>query len=179
MFGFLKKRSKSLENITFIDQQYIPKLALLERQLMDGDDFYGHWLEAERNRILADTKFAIPNIILGLIYQTGIHVPKDVDKAESFFLSSIKLGCPLAYKYLAAIENGRGNKERGMKYIEKGISLGDSDAMAMLGLYYVYEITLEGGKPDYKRARKLFKKAANMGHQGAKKNLELMDQRGL
>lgn len=35
---------------------------------MDGDDFYGYWLEVECNRILVDIKFVILNIILGLIY---------------------------------------------------------------------------------------------------------------
>jgi TPR repeat protein len=46
--------------------------------------------------------------------------------------------------------------------MEKAVSLGDPEAMVMLGYYYVYEITLEGGQPDYKRARNLFQKAAQM-----------------
>lgn len=88
----------------------------------------------------------------------------DVDKVESFFLSFIKFGCFLVYKYFVVIENGCGNKERGMKYIEKGIFFGDFEVMVMFGLYYVYEIILEGGNLDYKWVRKLFKKVVSMGY---------------
>ena len=144
------------------DEYYIGELARLESQLLRNDDFYGSWLDDERAILKNDTRFAIPNVILGLIYMVGVHVNVDIDKAESYFHESIKLGSPFAYKYLSVIENGRGNKQKGSEYMEKAVSLGDPEAMVMLGYYYVYEITLEGGQPDYKRARNLFQKAAQM-----------------
>ncbi len=161
------------------DEYYIEKLARLENQLRHNDDFYGHWLDTERAELLADTRFAIPNVILGLIYMNGIHVDSDIEKAERYFTASIKLGSPFGYKYLGAIESRQGNRAKGNEYIEKAVSLGDPEAMVMLGFYYVHEITLEGGQPDYKRARGLFKKAARMGHAAAIQNIELMNQRGV
>jgi len=160
------------------DEYYLEELARIENQLRRNDDFYGAWLDDEREKLIIDTRFAIPNVILGLIYMVGINVSIDIEKAENYFYESIKLGSPFAYKYLSVIENGRGNKERANEYIEKAVSLGDPEAMVMLGFYYVHEIKLEGGQPDYKRARNLFQKAARMGHDAAIQNLSAMNERG-
>ncbi len=161
------------------EENYVQQLAIIENQIKNNDDFYGHWLESSRAKLIADSGLAIPNVILGLIYMNGIHVAEDYNKAESYFKRSIELGVPFAYKYLWVIEIKRGNKEKGEEYMEKGVSAGDPEAMVMLGFYYVHEITIhEGGQPDYKRARSLFEKAARMGHEGAIQNLKIMDQRG-
>lgn len=161
------------------DDYYIGRLASIENQLKNGDDFYGAWLDNERESLLRDVAHPLPNVILGLIYMVGINTNIDADKAEKFFKKSIELDSPFAHKYLAVLENGRGNRARGTEHMEKAIQLGDSEAMQMLGVYYVHEITLEGKEPDFKRARELFSMAAKLGHDGAKQNLHQMNLRGV
>jgi len=157
------------------DEHYLMQLAKIESQLRHKDDFYGSWMDREREELIRDADHALPNVILGLIYLAGIHVNADPDKAKQYFLKSIKLGSPFAYKYLAVIENGSGNSEQGSLYMEKAISLGDPEAMMMLAVYLQYEIVSEGKPPNLKRARELYTMAAKMGHEGAKHNLKLMD----
>ena len=98
------------------EEEYINKLAIIENQINNNDDFYGCWLEDSRAKLIADDRLSIPNVILGLIYFRGIHVIEDHSKAESYFKRSIELGTPFAYKYLWLIEIQRGNKEKGEIY---------------------------------------------------------------
>lgn len=184
LFGSLfgKKRDAGQRTggqIKLGDDYYIEDLARIENQLRSNDDFYGDWLDDKRAALVADARFAIPNVILGLIYLRGIHVAADIDKANNYFLESIRLGSPLSYKYLSVIENMQGNKEKAKEYMDKAVSLGDAEAMVMLGFYYLHEITLEGGHSDYTRARDLFQKAAKMGHHAAIQNLDAMNARGI
>lgn len=157
------------------DDYYSNKLVLLDRLLKENDDFYGSFMEPERISMEADTNHPVANVVLGLIYHVGIHTPADHEKAESYYLKSIVLGCPLAYKYLSALENEKGNGPAARSYIQKGIEYGDSDAMLMLGAYYAHEIELEGGEKDLNEARRLFEMAAKLGNERAKHNLNIIN----
>lgn len=157
------------------DEYYSKKLLLLEKLLKENDDFYGSFMELERIGMETDADHPLVNVILGLIYHIGIHTSPDYEKAESYYLKSTELGCSLAYKYLAALENDKGNSSAGRLYIQKGIDHGDSDAMLMLGAYYAHEIELEGGVKDLDEARRLFKMAAKLGNERAQHNLNIID----
>jgi TPR repeat protein len=161
------------------DEYYIERLATLENQIQRGDDFYGAWLSVERDHLLKDADYAIPNVILGLLFMNGINVEVDLERAQDHFNRSIDLGSNFAYKYLGVLAIRRGHKGVGHMFIEKGAGLGDPEAMMMLGVYYVHEITDDGGEPDYKKARQYFSSAARMGHDRARQNLAAMDARGL
>lgn len=184
LFGSLFGKKSDTERraggvIKLGDNYYYEDLARIENQLRSNSDFYGDWLDDKRVGLIADARFSIPNVILGLIYLNGIHVAVDIDKAKGYFHEAIRLGSPFSYKYLSVIENIQGNAEKAKEYMDKAVSLGDAEAMVMLGFYYLHEITLEGGQSDYKRARDLFQKAAKMGHHAAIQNLDAMNARGV
>ncbi len=157
------------------DEVYLDAFTRLDRLLKERSDFYGEFLPTEREGMEADTDHPLANVVLGLIYHAGIHVAVDFDKAESYYLASVKLGCPLAYKYLCSLENDKGNREAADVYIQKGIDHGDSEAMLMLGAYYANEIEFEGGTKDLAKARILFERAARLGNEAAKHNLRVLD----
>lgn len=170
-----RKSERSSGSLLKKDEFYLAQLAFLEKLLKENDDFYGAFMEHKQLKMDADADHPVANVILGLIHYMGIHTASDHEKAETYYLKSIDLGCPYAYKYLSALENAKGNRSAARSYIQKGIDYGDSDAMLMLGAYYAHEIEFEGGTKDIDEARRLFEMAAKLGNERAKHNLNVIN----
>jgi len=115
------------KGITEIDRIYVEKLSIIELELRDRGDFYGMFFDEERSDLLNYTESSIPNVVLGLIYFIGINVKKDNTKAEGYFLTSIQIGAPYGYKYLAIIELEKGNKGKAQKYLNQAIKSGETE----------------------------------------------------
>ena len=102
--------------------------------------------------------------LLGKSYRDGIGVPRDMDKAISWFRRSAEeYNCYADYA-LGKIFLDRGDAVRGMEHLERAVENGGDIAAYRLGRLY-----LEGGlvKKNVGMAMNWFNKAADMGNQYA------------
>lgn len=125
---------------------------------------------------------------LGVCYETGRGVEKDLKKAVSFYQKSADLGfrraqCNLGICY----EFGKGvpiNKEKAYFWYEKAFSQymesaenGDADAQLEVGSFYYYG-RMRSGK-DYLKSIPWFEKSANQGNSNAYNSLGIIYQNAL
>lgn len=123
--------------------------------------------------------------MLGVCYETGRGVTKDLSKCFDYFQKSANLGwrraqCNLGLCY----EYGKGvtvNKEKAYSWYDKSFRQykeladnGDADAQLEVGIFY-YNGRMRGGK-DYLKSIPWFEKSANQGNSDANNYLGLIYQ---
>ena len=73
---------------------------------------------------------------MGVMYEKGINVEKDIEKSKKYYEKAIKSGEKRAYSRLGDIFYSQGKKESALEYWEKGKESGDYASIGYLGKYY-------------------------------------------
>ncbi|MFN7096499.1 MAG: hypothetical protein ACK4PR_02900, partial [Gammaproteobacteria bacterium] len=122
----------------------------------------------------AEKKHAGAQFYLGLIYNAGHGVEKDLEEAVKWYRKAAELGhVDAQYDLGFMCEYGNAcikkSKKEAVKWYRKAAELGHVDAQYDLGSRYEYGS--QGAKKDEKEAIKWYRKAAEQGHEGAQHNL--------
>jgi len=73
------------------------------------------------------------NVVLGLMHQVGLSVPKDIDLAEEFFRRAVEANDPEAKFYLGRLLVESASVEAGLDYLRQAAQEGESRACVYLG----------------------------------------------
>lgn len=135
-----------------LNQILMMQLADIESRLENGSNFHGVFLDEDRDaleRACIMKSSSVAFINLALIYSYGVNVARDYKKAESLLLNAVSMGNPLAYKYLALIEEEiKDDAVTAAQYLKAGSKRGDEGAMVSLGVAY-----MQGSHPLEDRGR--------------------------
>lgn len=119
---------------------------------------------------------------MGFSYSLGRGVPRDLEKARTYFETGVEKGFPLSFSALADLYfMGQGverDRARAVALYRKGVELGCSRSMVNLGLVYQNSgfrpIAGTGLRPNIHESIKLFKQAGELGCDYAINNLALI-----
>ena len=104
---------------------------------------------------------------LGVYYEKGHGVERNIPKAVEFLLRAAKKGCGDAQNnYGLLLSKEMHEHEEAMKWLEKSAAQGYAEAMCNIGTLYHDG---KGVPRNLLKAREWWKKAAERGHEGAKK----------
>ena len=110
--------------------------------------------------------------MLGVCYQFGVGVDKDVKKAFKYYSSSSEQGNSAAMNSLGyCYDNGKGtdvNRNKAFEWYEKSANLGDCSAMYNVGFTFQYGF---GVTKDSKKAKEFYTKAAAQGEPNSQTRL--------
>ena len=111
---------------------------------------------------------------IGVFYNDGRGVEKNIDTALEWYTKSAKKGHARAQRQAGNIHLGKGRYEEAFKWLTKSAAQGDTIAISNLAT--CYELG-KGVKKDIPEALKLYAKAAEKGLATAKVNLRrLIDE---
>ncbi len=129
------------------------------------------WLEmaAKQNHYKAQAQ-------LGKLYSDGKGVPKNLDKAEEYYLAAAKSDpTGLSECSVGAIYEVRGNHNKMYEYFKKSSDKGYINGAYMVGQCLFFG---RGVRLNKSEAAKYFTKAADCGHPDAMHNLHIMYRKG-
>ncbi|KAK8844443.1 hypothetical protein M9Y10_024301 [Tritrichomonas musculus] len=105
------------------------------------------------------------SLLLGLLYESGIEVPKDIPKSISLYEKSAMQGNGRGIQRIGTMHDFQDEYEHdyslAAKYYERAAELNDYDALSCLGHLYRNG---KGVTKDYNKAFEYYEKAANLGN---------------
>lgn len=175
-------------------QQYIRSAANLGDSDAQADLGVAYLYGIPEANIQQDINSAIPwlrkaagqgdekgNFYLGVCYEYGAGVPKDEEKALSYYYTAAKAGhpqaqCEVAMAYLLGENGVNVNYSEAYKYVNDAIEQEEPRAYKIMGDIYYYGL---GTDEDYGKAVEWYKKASEAGNIDASNQLAEMYIRGM
>jgi len=113
---------------------------------------------------------------LARLYEVGLGVEKNTDKAIELYKRAIELNNTHAMVNLSSIYINNKEYKQAIELCNKAIELKDANAMNNLGIYYFKGYGVER---DYKMAKKLYERAIKYNNTSAMINLATLYEEGL
>ncbi len=161
-----------------VDSLLIIQFKQIEDLLLNQSDFIGIFGSEDRRALETACESGSSNyacLNLALLYMYGINIDRDIERAERLLKKACASNALPAYRYLALIEDEiKGDIDKAVSYLRKGVEMGDSGAMTNLGIYFM---TGRGVELNEGKAIELWKKAANLGEERASINLKMAQSR--
>ena len=117
----------------------------------------------------------ISNLYIGIIYERGLGVAIDMDKAVQFYSAAAKLGNLTAQRHLAGLLRKMGRNSEAFNWYEVAAEAGSASAC-----YWLYVMYRDGrGVPaNQMKSREFLERSSSFGHLYAKRDLAKSDIRG-
>ena len=125
-----------------------------------NNPYLGFIIEASDSDVIADEQFCV-----GLAYYSGAYMlPKDMDKALSYFKKAAERGHAVAQMYMSmgCMKFHDDHSEEVMYWLQKAAEQGERRALYNLGIsYHRGDI---GGVPNISKSNELFRQSAEFGY---------------
>lgn len=126
------------------------------KKVFTNNPYLGFIIEASDSDVIADEQFHV-----GLAYYLGAYMlPKDIDKALSYFKKAAERGHAVAQMYMSmgCMKFDDDHSEEVMYWLQKAAEQGERRALYNLGIsYHRGDI---GGVPDISKSNELFRQSA-------------------
>ena len=125
----------------------------------------------ESFKIAVNNKDDRAMLALGIMYNNGDGVKKDLDIAINWYEKAAKLGNMYANEKLGNIYASKQDYKKAANFFEKAANGGDATSAYNLGYFYTGGL---GVKRDLKKSLQWYEKSAKLGHIDAQLNLGFM-----
>lgn len=151
----------SNEIINGLDEEFIKAMRILNENQYDKNDKINALGTLDR---LSAEGHIRATILLGLIYEDGNLVEKDLEKAKNYYEKATFLGAVNGEYRLGLLllqDNKFRNEKEGFEHIEKSAKKGLKEALFSLGEFYERGIVVE---KDLEKAKYYFLEAGKRGY---------------